>query len=84
MEQDDVTGMCHHRITESLVNLFKHISCTCNSHYSIKTTSQNTAYCDDQKDGVTLRLLILLHRGILHGLIQDGGEVGGTMELHIV
>ena len=40
-------------------------------------------YSDDEKDEVILRLLTLLHRSILHGLVQDGGEVGGTIQFHI-
>ena len=49
-------------------------------HYQNKYTS----YRDDQEDEVILRLLGVLCRSILHGSVQEGGEVGGTMELHIV
>ena len=41
-------------------------------------------YRDHQEDEVILRLLGVMCRSILYGSVQEGGEVGGTMELHIV
>ena len=41
------------------------------------------AYSDDEKDEVILRLVTFPRRSILDGLVQDGGEVGGTIQLHI-
>ena len=67
------------RVPISMAN----ISNTCTHiHCTVYRPTQMHAYRDDQKDEVTLRLLILPHRGKLHGLIQDGGEVGGAIELH--
>ena len=52
-------------------------------NYELALGLNSFPYSDDEQDVVVLSLLGDAPTGVLDGLVQEGGEIGGAIELHL-